>query len=324
MNDQIQQRQDAFRQYWHSLVGADDELSNHERDSLRIMAMEDPDLAAVLHEFEPQTTQATLELHLRDGDVVDHSTDAARFGRFVTGFSETVKEISKPLRRKRRLPTTLRASFGPGSVRVTFEAVEPDEPAIDGQGQAHDPTLTAESDALRRVAGVLQAAGSEATDDDLADDLATLPVEAIGKLRSTVKKVYEAGWNIDGMFDAPGTDHVGLSMNQAGAFRIIRATRVESQTTTRRRLHGILDGHRQSVAAVWLRAADDRTYRISVPTSNLMRQVRRLEHLDQPVIAEVEVTTYTVSADSRPRRSTYALVSIDQAAPTMPLPINEQ
>lgn len=314
---------DALRQAWDALPAPDTFAGRMARRSLEASAKQDPALEAVLFELQHQS-QAELDLHLDGPRVAGHATSAAEFANLVRGISDAVKELTKSALGRERMPPTLQIlAPSPGSVRVVLQPAPPaDEPgAFKGT-----VTETRESKSLVQVATILARAGAGASETDAVLDglTAGVPVGAHPGLRRVAKAVVAAEWSVAGVLRQATGEPLNISVDTAGANRLLAALEARTEDEQEVTLQGHIDGQRRSLSAMWFVPATGAAFEAAVPDPAVLAQVATLAATDEAVSARFDVVIRSLSGTSGGIRRSYSLSAITPVTPHAALPIDDQ
>lgn len=301
-----QSLQDKFLAMW-ATIDADDPLADFERSNMLAHALQTPELKEIVSLIAPKT-QSDVTLRLTGGDVVGHTTSPIRFGEFVKAFGETVKDASKELMGKLRTRSDLRVEFSTGSIIARFIASEPknDVPEL-GNQERLDVGQTAESEALRLIANLFE----HAAEDPMTSSLGVLPKRSMGALRRAMTRVVDAGWDIESTY-RQGLESVStVSVPHQSLVLILNQVESQKKEIIPRTIQGKLDGHRESISAVWIKDSETgEIIRTDVKHEALLRNARALAARDAFVEVQVEEVQHILKADDSLKSISRELISI--------------
>lgn len=281
-------------------------------------AVVSPTLQLVAEE-ELAPEAAELELHLNEGDVREHATNAKSFGVFISAMADASKEYVKSTLRLGAMSAPLRIAPGPGSVRATFIAPTPHERA-DGR---HTP-LTAEptedrvwterdvySDSLWAIATVFSNAEPDPDNAALDGIIQSIPFRARTQLRKVAEQVAARDWQITGEFRKQGLRTHGVSLTSRGAKHLAEQLAVQDVQRTQWNTSGAITGHRWDKGLMFFSADDrTRTFAASFESSDLERRVAQLATVEDRRV-EARFTIYTaVGRGADEGRRSYVLEAI--------------
>jgi hypothetical protein len=259
-----------------------------------------PGYAAIAEEeLAPEVGE--LELHLDEGDVEDHSTNARSFGLFITAVADASKEYVKGALRLGAMQSPLRIAPGPGSVRATFIAPAPYEKkdAVDTpiQPAPTDDRLWTESDlysdSLWAIATVFSNTQPDVVDGALDGIIQSIPVRARIQLRKVAEQVAFQDWKISGEFRKQGLRAHPVALDARGARFLAEQLAVRDVQRAPWVTTGSITGHRWDKGVMFF-AADDRTrtFAASFESSDLESRVAQLATVQDRRV-EARFTVYT-------------------------------
>ncbi|ROS68721.1 hypothetical protein EDF42_0415 [Curtobacterium sp. PhB172] len=302
-------------------------LADVDRDllvgALLASAADTPSLQLVAEE-ELAPEAAELELHLDDGDVKEHATNARSFGLFVTAMAEASKEFVKSSLRLGAMSSPLRIAPGPGSVRATFIAPSPHERSDARHtplgGAPTDDRVWTESDvfseSLWAIATVFSNAEPDQENDALDGIIQTIPVRARIQLRKVAEQVAARDWQVTGEFRKQGLRTHGVSLSSRGAKHLAEQLAVQDVHRAQWTTSGAITGHRWDTGVMFF-SADDRvrTFAASFESSDLEQRVAQLATVEDRRV-EARFTIYTaVGRGADEGRRSYVLEAIQAVAP---------
>lgn len=279
-----------------------------------------------LYRQETAPRQVLLDLHLTGGGVSGHATSAALLAGFVQRISEATKAVAKQITGNKHYSEKLLIDgVGPGSVRVVLRA--PDHaPSPDHLGPVE--VESADSKALRRVAGLLALASDDSAPADDSDPLAAavedLPLEAQISLRSAARDVIKAGWEIQGVVRQWREPEDRVTVTTRGAQQLRAALTVRVQDRAPRVVVGTLDGFRRWTGVAYIKPDGDgaRPLAVAVADPTLFHSVARMAAFeDLPVRATWE-EGQSVQPDGSPGRVTRRLTAIESLGEQPALELN--
>lgn len=255
----------------------------------------DPDAVRVFRE-ETAPQQVVVDLHLEGGEVREHSTNAGRFARFIQRISQATSAVAKDIAGTSRYPENILIdALSPGSVRVVLRAPEKtpeaNRPTFDDL-----PVSTADSTALRRIAGILTYASTtpDVADDELLPALVReLPAKARSLLESASTEMLKAGWEVSGAVRQRQCPEEEVSVTQRGAARLKTALKFAPAEPVRESLVGTIDGFKYSLGVIYFSPEDTRrSFSAAVRTDALLARVVQLsQEKGLNVVATFELIT---------------------------------
>lgn len=290
-----------------------------------------PTLAAVAEE-ELAPVAAELELHLEEGDVADHATNARSFGVFVTSMSEAAKEYAKSALRLGAMSSPLRVAPGPGSVRATFIAPMPHarddsvHTPLSAKSAVDDPIWTESdvfSDSLWAIATVFSNSDPGGPEGFLDGVIQTIPLRARTQLRKVAEQVVSRDWRLTGEFRKKGLGTHGVALNARSARFLAEQLSVRDVQRRQWTTTGVISGHRWDRGIMFF-SADDRarTFAASFESSDLEKTVANLATVeDRRVEARFEVYTAIGKGSEEGTRS-YVLAAVRPIAEDTPLDLS--
>ncbi|MFD6445072.1 hypothetical protein ACFWEJ_08215 [Promicromonospora sp. NPDC060204] len=280
----------------------DPEIDEFVQASLFAGIAKDPEAVRVFRE-ETAPEQVVVDLHLEGGEVTEHSTNAGRFARFVQRISQATSAVAKDVAGAARYPENLLIdALAPGSVRVVLRA--PGIPTDKGRPAFEDlPVSTADSTALRRIAGILTHASttSDAADDELLPALVReLPARARSLLESASTEMLKAGWEVAGTVRQRRYSEEDVTVTQRGVARLKSVLKFAPSDPARESIVGTIDGFKYSLGVIYFSPADSRRGFSAVVHTDalLVRVVRLSQQKDLDVVATFEIVTEGGAEDS--------------------------
>lgn len=297
-------------------------LDDPDRDLLLAALLASADASPTLQlvaEEELAPDAAELELHLNEGDVQEHATNAKSFGVFVSAMADASKEYVKSVLRLGAMSAPLRVAPGPGSVRATFIAPTPHERSdarhTPLSGDSNQDRVWTESDvysdSLWAIATVFS--NAEPDPDNVALDgiIQSIPFRARTQLRKVAEQVAARDWQVTGEFRKQGLRTHGVSLSSRGAKHLAEQLAVQDVHRTQWNTSGAITGHRWDKGLMFF-AADDRTrtFAASFESSDLEQRVAQLATVeDRRVEARFIIYTAVGRGADEGRRS-YVLEAI--------------
>lgn len=300
--------QERFLALWES-INDDDPMADFERANMLAHAHQTPELKELVRLVSPKT-QADITLRLTGGDIVGHTTSPIRFGEFVKAFAETIKDASKELTGRFRAESDLRVEFASGSIIARFIAPEPknDVPEA-GHQERVDVGQTAESEALRLIANLFEHAAA----DPNASSIGVIPKRSMGALRRALNRIVDAGWDLESTYRQGYESASSVRVPNQSLALILNLVKAEDKEITTRTIRGKLDGHRESISAVWIEDLDTgEIIRTDVKYDPLLRRARAFAAQDAFVEAQVEETQHVLQADEFVKSISRELISIHE------------
>lgn len=273
----------------------DPEIDEFTQGSILASIAGDPDAVRVFRE-ETAPEQVVVDLHLDGGEVRIHSTNAGRFARFVQRVSQATGAFARDLAGAARYSENILIdALAPGSVRVVLRAPEipkdPSWPTLDDL-----PVSTADSTALRRIAGILTYASStvDSVDDELLPALVReLPSRVRTHLESASSEMIKAGWEVSGTVRQRQHPEESVVVTQRGVERLRSVLKFMPNEPVRESIKGTIDGFKYSLGSIYFSPNDSRrSFSAAVHTDALLARVVQLSQVkDRTVIATFEVVT---------------------------------
>lgn len=310
---------DRLRAAWLSIEG-DDAMARAQRMGLEVAAANNPELMTAVADLKTPV-QAELDLHLNGEVLTSHETEAGPFGRLINRAAVAVKELSKSISGKERMPLTLRVlAPAQGSVRLVFRAPIPATSQDTLPGSATD---TLDTLALHRLASILSHTNELSDESPLLAEIQELRGGARAAVQRVAKAVVEGGWDVDGYFRQRGRPQEHVRFTQSDARRLIAVTNeavTEQQTIV---LQGEIDGQRRSLGAMWFVPVTGKTFEAVVSDQELMTRVAELAaDPGRAVRCRFNVFISYPTGDAKGARRSYALSAIEDVAEAMTLPLD--
>lgn len=249
MTPQIDEMAVALRAALQSTTGIAEVDRSSSLSLLYGIVGDDPDLLQVWYE-EVGPEQVELDLYLGGEGVDGHTTNAQRFGTFISKISESVKETAKEIAGRRAYSHELLVEGAmPGSVRVVLKAPE----HLDDSQHPHTATSSVDSQALRRIAQVVTIASDndELEDDALDAAVQQLPISARRALGSAVDTARSAGWEVEGSIAERRRGYDQVRLTSRGAAKLSTVLRAAQEKHTTEESFGFIDGLKYSLGVMW-------------------------------------------------------------------------
>lgn len=264
---------------------------------------------------ETAPPQVALDLHLSGPGVDGHATNADLFAAFVQRIGEATKAVARDIAGVSRYGNNLLIDgVSPGSVRVILRAPDAKtaQPVLE-----RSVTETADSRALRRVAGVLSLASEDDVPSDGSDPLDAavqgLPPQARESLRSAARDVLTARWHIDGSVRQWRQPEDRITITPRGAQHLRVALSRKAVEPQRRTIVGTLDGFRRSTGVAYI--DPDRTTEhplaIVVSDAELFHRVAHMAVQDDLPVRVIVDEWQVERSDGTAGRMSRRMVSIE-------------
>lgn len=281
---------------------------------------DDPELLKVFYE-ETAPAQTEFDVHVPGLEGDPHATRADWFGIFVSRMGVAVKEVSKSISDKKRLPVSLRVvGPAPGSVRVVLKApIPPPDGTAElertGDGQS------IESHALRTVATLMDLAERNLETPERSPLTAAaqkLSGRARKSIRSVAASVTAASWEVEGELRQRGRQPEHIRLSPSGAATLLAEMDKVVESRHPATVIGFIDGQRRSLGAMWLTPeGKKRPIEAFVGDEDLLSQVIDLStDPSMRVQAEFMVSVTFPEGDSTSPHESYELIGIRPAPDT--------
>lgn len=275
------------------------------RATIMTNAADDPEAQRILNDITGH--QDRMEIRLKGAGIHDHSTSADRLGKFMKSMSAVLKDMAKAIAGVDRIRDGILVTApAPGSLIVTFDVES--TPRLKG-AMPDTGSEAIENAAMRQLTSIFLQA--EDQDSDVLDaTIHGLRGKPRRSLKSVVKVIAEAGWEVEGDLIQRNGERARIALTHRASYRILDAVKESGQEVQTIRTAGQLDSWIWSRQTMRLILANGKAIEVSVP-NDLASLVAHYNAQRANVDANLHRIATFPTGDTGSARYSYTLISIE-------------